>query len=837
MKKALKITGIIILILSLTISLLIYAYADKIQSAVLKEVNKNLAVEGSYDALEITFWRSFPRVALRFKGFSLKESAAITNKHLIEADDLYLAFNVFQMLRGTYELERVSASGLHVRLAMQGDSTNYNLFHEKTDSAATSDEFVLDLKAISLENAQFEFYDMTDSIEVSYFFDKLKSSGTIRSDYVQFKLKADGKCNSFVLQNTTWPINKQTKLDAEMRYTFDKEQLEIIDGTLAIEQTALTIAGYFHTLNDGNMSLSIASSGNQIQHIAGLLPSAISEQIAAYQSKGTFSVKADLTGPFLGKYNPELVANIRIQEGVLTPPNQATPMSKINMNATLVLKPNKTYVQVPIFSFNFGDLAFSSSFELNDFNDPYINGKAQGAINLAHLDRFFDLETWDLKGLLQCDFSLKGKVSELSSGKLFKEKGMFGSVTWKGLSLSNSAPDFDIWKLTESNAHWTMKGNLLSCNNFSGKLNGQTVNASVSIEKLLPYLLADAKLDVLANIKTNSFKMPSTMQSSGNSSQELAAPFNINEFFPDNISLDLLFDIGSFAYEKIALQKLKGSLFANNHKIQLDRLSAQTAGGSFDASIYLSKKELDKVFLRLNLDGKNLAIQHILNMFDNFGQAEITHENLSGSLSINTQLVCLLNKDGSFAKEDLYAFTELSIANGALKNYDAMNELSAYAEVTELSNIRFNTLSNTFEIRDGEINFPYMDIGNNVLNLRIKGKHHFDNYMDYTLRIKLSDALAAKYKIRSKKQKDDYEDLGDKGIALFISVKGYADNLEFKLEKIGGRPTIINETVVEDAKQAKKEFKETIKQEFSAEKREERKRKDAEQEKVDWDEW
>jgi hypothetical protein len=130
-----------------------------------------------------------------------------------------------------------------------------------------------------------------------------------------------------------------------------------------------------------------------------------------------------------------------------------------------------------------------------------------------------------------------------------------------------------------------------------------------------------------------------------------------------------------------------------------------------------------------------------------------------------------------------------------------------------------------------------MDIGNNVLNLRIKGKHHFDNYMDYTLRIKLSDALAAKYKIRSKKQKEDYEDLGDKGIALFISVKGYADNLEFKLEKIGGRPTIINETVVEDAKQAKQEFKETIKQEFSAEKREERKRKDAEQEKVDWDEW
>jgi hypothetical protein len=131
-----------------------------------------------------------------------------------------------------------------------------------------------------------------------------------------------------------------------------------------------------------------------------------------------------------------------------------------------------------------------------------------------------------------------------------------------------------------------------------------------------------------------------------------------------------------------------------------------------------------------------------------------------------------------------------------------------------------------------------MDMGNSVINLKIKGNHSFDNYMDYTFRVRLSEALASKYKWRSRKNKEEFEDFGDKGVALFINMKGYPDDLKFSVEKIGTTiPKVSGNTIVETLGTEKNELKDIIRTEFSKEKREERDKEKAEKESVDWDEF
>src|SRR5690606_1172710 len=102
---------------------------------------------------------------------------------------------------------------------------------------------------------------------------------------------------------------------------------------------------------------------------------------------------------------------------------------------------------------------------------------------------------------------------------------------------------------------------------------------------------------------------------------------------------------------------------------------------SFSGALLLRKRLDENLFTSIDLVGKGLNITKIFSMFDNFGQEEITDKNLEGRLDISTQMVLIVGRNGVVEKQNMYAFTDLSIQNGALKNYEAMKEMSDYAEV------------------------------------------------------------------------------------------------------------------------------------------------------------
>lgn len=818
----------------LSATIAVYALSDKIQEAVLKEVNEQLAVEGAFKKLEVTFWKSFPKIGIKLNRLTLKESENLLDTFLFEADEFYLQFGLIDALFGKYELDKIKAVNPHLRLAIDGDKQNFDLFKNNSTDSINDDNIKIDLKSIVLENAHIEYHDLKEKTKIVYDFEKFKAKGEIESEKIDFGIEAKGEGKSFVVSGDTLPISKQTGLNVQLRYEPEFEKLSFENGTLEIEKTVLELNGFLVFADKNSMDIKVESKGNRIDKITGLLPKKIGDELNSFKSEGEFSFKAQIAGDFGQNKMPQINALVKISNGKLFPKSGQKPMENINLNANLMFSKTKEYVQVPVFSFKLGEHNFKGNFDLNGFDDPFVQGNFLGSIQLENIDELFDFENIELSGLLNCDFNLEGRISELSSGKKIKEKGIFGKMSWQNLSFQSSLNGLDKWMLSESNADWQMRGNQILTSNMVGKLNQSDFNLKLSLDMFLPYLFGNTKAEVFADLMLNRLEIPSEYFETEKESIDTIT--DLHALFPENISLDLKFKLGEFISNKIQLAQLSGELFASETKIDIPTISGNTAEGSFSGALLLRKRLDENLFTSIDLVGKDLNINKIFTMFDNFGQEEITDKNLEGRLDISTQMVLIVSRNGLVEKQNMYAFTDLSIKNGVLKNYEAMKEMSDYAEVSELENVRFSSLTNTFEIRDGEINFPYMDIGNNVMNLKIKGKHNFDNYMDYTIRVNLSDALAAKYKIRSKKKAEDFEELGEKGIALYIRMTGYADNLQFKFEKVGGRPVLVPETVSQEVKNAREDFKQTIKQEFNTESREEKNKKEAEKEKVDWDE-
>jgi uncharacterized protein involved in outer membrane biogenesis len=834
-KKIIKILGVLLILFSLGISVFVFLMSDKIKAIVLTEVNRELAVEGGFKTVELTFWRSFPNIGVRFEELTLKESTPLLKEDLLHAGVFYLEFNVWKALKGQYAMESMRAHDLSLRLAQAGSQINYQFLKENKDDTTQSDAFSLNLKGIKVSNAWIAFHDIKEKTSISYSFDELRAKGVVETARTAFDLIAEGRGQSFVLQGDTLPLSKKTSLYLGLIYENESEQLKFVSGHIDIDGTALDVKGDITFGNTDYINLSLASEGNKVSKVAGLLPQALSETIQSYQSEGEFSVRAEIVGSFKGKDQPVIDAKLRIANGKLTPKAGAVPMEDLFLTANLYYAKGKESLQIPMIRFVMGEHAFQANLELTGFSDPYLSGKIAGALNLAYLDDFLEIEGMQLQGILSCKLQMEGRVSEIESGKIVKEKGIHGTMEWRDIGLVTNAPQAPLPALEKLNAAWKLTGNLMESTNIKGQIDKSPFSMEMQLQNLLPYFFSETSiLDIHAIVKAEKLLIPAFLLDTNPATE--AEETDLYSFFTERINLHLQFDFGNLELPDKQFRKLKGIAAVNANRIQLSDFSGQVAEGSFEGTLLLRKRTDNKVLLSTDIKGNNLNVQQLFRLFDNFGQEEITDKNLEGKLSLQTQLMVLLSRNGSFEKEDLYAFTDLQLNDGSLKNYEAMKELSAYAEVKELENVRFKSLSNTFEIRDGEINFPYMNIGNNIMNMQLKGSHRFDNYMDYTIRVNLSDALAAKYKIRSRKEKDDFEELGDKGIALIIRMTGYADNLKFKFEKITGRPAMVPEAVASELRTAREEFRQSIVEEFSKEKREQRKTEEAAREKVEWDE-
>jgi hypothetical protein len=86
------------------------------------------------------------------------------------------------------------------------------------------------------------------------------------------------------------------------------------------------------------------------------------------------------------------------------------------------------------------------------------------------------------------------------------------------------------------------------------------------------------------------------------------------------------------------------------------------------------------------------------------------------------------------------------VVNGALIDFEPVKQLSAFIELSELENIRFEQLENDFFIRNNFLYIPQMDVKSSAADLSVNGRHGFDNDYEYHVRVLLSEILSKKLK-------------------------------------------------------------------------------------------
>src|SRR5690606_15286816 len=154
--------------------------------------------------------------------------------------------------------------------------------------------------------------------------------------------------------------------------------------------------------------------------------------------------------------------------------------------------------------------------------------------------------------------------------------------------------------------------------------------------------------------------------------------------------------------------------------------------------------------LAASLRGQSIDIHKLFESFKNFGQDVIASDNIYGTANLSVQYISKMAPTLEIDISTIEMTSSLAIENGNLKNFDPLSALSDFASIEELKDVHFDRLENNISIRNSQIIIPKMNINSNVLDMGIEGNHGFDNTIDYSIRLKLSDVL---FSNRKKKKK------------------------------------------------------------------------------------
>ena len=466
MKKALKITGGILVFILLLLILTPLLFQKRIKQEVKNLANHTLKSELNFTDMHLSFFSHFPNLSLTLTDFSLKSSAPFNNDTLISAKEIAFGVNVKSLFGKTILITRIyfEKAKINIRYNEKGKA-NYDVYQSKDTASVPKDTTsssgaALNIEHIIFKNCKVVYDDPT--IPVQIVLNGLNYSGKSIATGDIFNLTSDAKIDALdVIYNhrkfiDSKPVTAKlnTKINTRnLSVNLEKNDLKIKDiplqfnGKFNFEKNGYQISLTFLSIMEkeflsarfkvrqgetmwifakvnasvnlekwakaldtktavvrGLYELNLNAEGS---YIAGPVKKGIRNEVdTVILSIPKFDVMTKLTGGYL-KYAslPKAMSNINFSLNASCPDNDYKNINVQleNLQATFMKNQIKGY------------------FRMKSFRDIPIDANITGSCNLAELKQVVPMDSLILAGILSLDVKVKGNYAP--------EKKMFPVTT------------------------------------------------------------------------------------------------------------------------------------------------------------------------------------------------------------------------------------------------------------------------------------------------------------------------------------------------------------------------------------------------------------------------
>jgi hypothetical protein len=784
-------SGILMLLL-VVFTTVLYLNQDKIKAAIFTEVNQLLTEPVSIQSVDVSL-RKFPYASLAINEVFSAGANAQPGDTLIYARQVFLEFNLWNVFSDDISIRKISleTGTLHILRPSRG-TPNYQIWQQ--DSTSGNSLFTLD--EVSFENFRLFQYEEGVSQMASGYVNELTFSGSFESD--NFSISNSGKLfiDSLVVDKTVYL--KKAHAKTSFTLTGSTNQFQFTEGVLQLNDTEVDFA---INIEPKGVAILAGKKGlklDDFQELAATQNWGIPKNINA-SGKANISFK----GVFEDDKEPDVELEFVTSGTTLSGYNNAS-IKNFSCQGAYLLKKGKDNLQLKNFKGDGRSGSFAGSLSIKDFSQPDVVLDLKSDLEFSEWLIFLPADTLTKpEGRANIDVHFENRFKSLSSIKPeeLKRAKASGTIMLEGIGFTFKNSDR---RVEDLDADLRFLGNDLKIAHFFFRTGQSDIYLQGAFENVLNYAyFNDQKLNIDAQMRSQQLMMEDFILG-GTSDSE--AEYNLE--FVKALDLELNLAVDKFSFENFYATDIRGQLYAKNGLIEAKSIKLNADEGTFEGQLSVDTRP-SNYKLQSSLKAASVNINKLFLSFGNFGQQEITSKNLFGIANLSMQLSCTMSPTLDIDLASIVMESDLAIENGRLTNYEPMLVLSRFADIKELQDVRFSKLQNNISIKNSQVIIPMMNINSNVMDLGLQGIHGFDNVIDYSIRLKLSDVLFSNRKNKPRKSEfDDHlvEVEKDDDPNIYIRMAGPIENPTIELDRKGMSQSI-NEGFKEQGRQLKDIFK------------------------------
>ncbi len=305
MRRALRILGKLALCLLALVALvfgilcyILYAHEDEIADELIATFNEGQDGQLTYQGVELSPFRAFPYISIDIQGVRFDADKHTADDHAIYAfKDVYVGFDVLELMRGNYTIRKLVLSGGHLYLEKYADGS-YNITRAKARLDAEDDGSTshMDLKSIVLRDITLHEVNhggdgnelVMDILEATAFL-------SARDDAMHMGLKSALFVQHYTSGTTAWFRELPFGLECEM--IIDGGMVTILPSLLRVEAGILDLEGTLDLDNDLMLDLKVGGRKKNFDVFISFAPPEVLEKLKEFKNEGDIIFRGIVQGP------------------------------------------------------------------------------------------------------------------------------------------------------------------------------------------------------------------------------------------------------------------------------------------------------------------------------------------------------------------------------------------------------------------------------------------------------------------------------------------------------------------------------------------------------------
>lgn len=756
-KKVLKWIGGVVLGLFLVLMLAPILFKGKIQDLVLKAINDNLNANVTFEKVDLSLLRNFPKATVIIKDIAVVNKEPFAGDTLFYANNIKLKMSVMELFNG--EKKPMNIEGILLENAKaniivnEQGVTNYDIAikdeDEKDDEEKEDKPFSLALKHYQVNNLNLSYKDLGS--KMMFNIDELYHQGTgnLAADVLDLDTESKAKISfekdgSKLLNGVNLSLKAIIGMDmANQVYSFKKNKA-------LINQLPLEFDGSIKLLENGQQyDLTFATPDSDFKNFLGLVPEAYAGNLKGVTTTGDFKITGKVKGEMIDVKVPTMDIKMNATNASFKYPDLPMAVQNIMldvnvMNTTGLMK--DMYVDINKLSFKIAQDVFNAKANIKNISEnALVDANFNGVINLSNVAKAYPVKVdVPLSGILKANVSANFDMNSIEKEQYQNIKNS-GSASLTGFNFSTEAM---AKPMLVQEAALTFNTSNVTLNKLSLKTGSTDLAADGRLDNLYGFLFNKQTLKGNFNLKSNNFLLADLLKEDTTkpedkkekaSTAKASEPLKIPGFLDCTINANA----NTVVYDNLTLKNVKGKLIIKDEATRLENMSTNVFGGTMAFGGNVSTKEAIPTF-NMNLGMQSLDIKQTFTELGFLKAIAPIAGVMTGKINATVDM------SGKLKAADLSP--ELNTLSGDIKgdlsnavisaqNSKLLSSLDGALSFIDMKNIDLSNKKMHIVFNNGRVQFKPFDIKSKDIAVTVSGEHSFDQSLNYSLDFKVPAKL------------------------------------------------------------------------------------------------